>query len=290
MRGRTAALTTKTRVYRPNLSNVLPLVCIDVDGTLVGSSGEVTDAVWNAVDSARARGQNLALSTARGAFGASWDMAQRLDPDGWHVFHAGGAVVHTATEESLGDGLTPDAVDAIITHAHEHHWILELYSPNAYAVESTAKASVDHADLMGVPFVAGDFVAFRSEHQRLVRAQFVVDIDQIETVTSVVDPLGLVATSATSPIMPGIAFISITPPGITKATGIARICEANGIEIGDVMMVGDGLNDLPAIEAVGHPVAMGNAEDAVKAAARYQVGDVESNGLVEALELSRTLS
>lgn len=264
-------------------------MCIDVDGTLVGSSGQVTTAVWTAVDVARANGQNLALSTARGAFGASWEMAKRLDPDGWHVFHAGGAVVHTSTGESLGESLTPEAVDAIIAHGRDNEWILELYAPTAYAVESTAKASVDHAALMGVPFVASDFADFRAEQERLVRAQFVVDVDQIGAVTAVVAPLGLVATSATSPIMPGIAFVSITPPGITKATGIGRICEAYGIEIDNVMMVGDGLNDLPAIKAVGHPVAMGNAEDEVKAAARYHVGDVDSDGLVEALELSRTL-
>lgn len=89
--------------------------------------------------------------------------------------------------------------------------------------------------------------------------------------------------------MSGISFVSITPPGITKATGIARICEALGVGIESVMMVGDGLNDLPAIEAVGYPVAMGNAEEQVKAAARYIVADVESDGLAEALDLSATL-
>ena len=56
-----------------------------------------------------------------------------------------------------------------------------------------------------------------------------------------------------------------------------------------VMMIGDGLNDLPAMEAVGHPVAMGNAEDEVKAIAHHIVADVEEDGVVEALELSVTL-
>ena len=55
------------------------------------------------------------------------------------------------------------------------------------------------------------------------------------------------------------------------------------------MMIGDGLNDLPAIEAVGHPVAMGNAEDEVKALANHIVADVANDGVAEALELSATL-
>ncbi len=268
---------------------MIPLICIDVDGTLVGASGEVTEEVWNALDAARKRGQHLALSTARGAFGASWDMAQRLDPDGWHVFHAGGAVVHAGTGEAKGDSLDDDLLDVLIDAANSNDWILEVYSPNGYVVESDAAASVDHAALMGVPFEVGDFASFRENNPRIVRAQFVVDVDQIEAVTSIVEPLGLVATSATSPIMAGTAFVSVTPPGVTKASGIAHICDALGLSIDQVMMVGDGLNDLPAIEAVGHPVAMGNAEDAVKAAAAHVVADVENDGLVEALELSVTL-
>lgn len=268
---------------------MIPLVCIDVDGTLVGTSGEVTEAVWNAVDEARDRGQHLALTTARGAFGASWGMAQRLDPNGWHVFHAGGAVVHAATGEARGDSLQPDALDALVQSANDRDWILELYAPDAYAVESTAPPSVEHAGLLGVPFVAGDFSDFRIENERIVRAQFVVDVGQIADVHDVAEPLGLEATSATSPIMPGIAFVSITPPGITKATGIAYISESLGLSMDQVMMVGDGLNDLPAIEAVGFPVAMGNAEEAVKSAADYHVPDVESDGLATALELSSTL-
>ena len=268
---------------------MIPLICIDVDGTLVGPSGEVTEAVWKAVDDARNRGQNLALTTARGAFGASWGMAQRLDPEGWHVFHAGGAVVHASTGEARGDSLGSDALDSLVDSANVRDWVLELYAPDAYAVESTAKPSVDHAELLGVPFVAGDFSAFRGEHERIVRAQFVVDIDQIADVHAVAKPLGLESTSATSPIMPGIAFVSITPPGITKATGIAHISESLGLSMEEVMMVGDGLNDLPAIEAVGFPVAMGNAEEAVKNAADYHVPDVESDGLVAALELSSDL-
>ena len=268
---------------------VIPLIFIDVDGTLVGKSHEVTAGVWAAVDAARARGQRLALSTARGAFGSSWEMAQRLDPDGWHVFHAGGAVVHTATGEALGEPLDALALDKLTAIAAERDWILELYSPSAYAVESDAQPSIDHAELMGVAFATVDFADFRKQHDRIVRAQFVVDVAERQSVTELVAPLGLAVSSATSPIMSGISFVSITPPGITKATGIARICEALGVGIESVMMVGDGLNDLPAIEAVGYPVAMGNAEEQVKAAARYIVADVESDGLAEALDLSATL-
>ena len=271
---------------------MIPLICIDVDGTLVGASGIVTEAVWAAVDQALERGQHLALSTARGAFGSSWDMAQRLDPSGWHVFHAGGAIVHTGTGETRGHALGPADVDVIrgLENANGNdEWVLELYAAGAYAVESNAPAAVDHAALMGLPFEPASFDDFLSEHDEIVRAQMVVPVSDIDTVHEQVGPLGLSVTSATSPIMDGVAFVSITKPGITKATGITSICEILGITIDQVMMIGDGLNDLPAIKAVGHPVAMGNAEDEVKALAAHVVADVQANGVVEALELSANL-
>ena len=271
---------------------MIPLICIDVDGTLVGASGTVTEAVWEAVDRALERGQHLALSTARGAFGSSWEMAQRLDPAGWHVFHAGGAIVNTGTGETRGHALSPTDVDVIrgLEHAEGNDlWVLELYAAGAYAVESDAKSAVDHAALMGLPFEAASFDDFLAEHQEIVRAQMVVPVADIDEVHKQVAPLNLSVTSATSPIMEGIAFVSITKPGITKATGIESICEILGLTIDQAMMIGDGLNDLPAINAVGHPVAMGNAEDEVKALAKHIVADVDHDGVVEALELSATL-
>jgi hypothetical protein len=47
--------------------------------------------------------------------------------------------------------------------------------------------------------------------------------------------------------------------------------------------VGDSGNDLAALRIVGHPVAMGNADDAVRRIARQVVGDVEEGGLADAL-------
>ena len=59
---------------------MLQLVCIDVDGTLIGESGEPTNGVLDAIMHARSLGQTLALSTARGAMGPTADYASLLNP------------------------------------------------------------------------------------------------------------------------------------------------------------------------------------------------------------------
>ncbi len=268
---------------------MIPLICIDVDGTLVGSSGIVSNEVWAAVDRALERGQHLALSTARGAFGASWDMATRLDPTGWHVFHAGGATVHAATGETRGHTLSHAELSSLIDITNQRGWILELYSATAYAVEVENALSIGHANLLGMGFVSTPLATFVAAAEEIVRAQYVLPESDIPRVEDALEHLGLSVTSATSPIMPGTAFVTVTKAGITKATGIAQICGDLGIDIEDVMMIGDGLNDLPAIDAVGHAVAMGNAAPTVAAASRYHVASVDDHGVAEALELSATL-
>ena len=75
---------------------MLPLICIDVDGTLLGSSGVPTDGVWTAAEAAIARGQHLAICTARVAVGPTWDYSRRLDPAGWHIFHSGACLLYTS--------------------------------------------------------------------------------------------------------------------------------------------------------------------------------------------------
>jgi hydroxymethylpyrimidine pyrophosphatase-like HAD family hydrolase len=98
-----------------------------------------------------------------------------------------------------------------------------------------------------------------------------------------------VVVAATSPVMPGVAFVSCTKPGVAKGSAIRRIADEMQISVADVMMVGDGDNDVEALATVGHGVAMANAVPAAKHAASYEVGHVDEDGLVEALTLSTTL-
>jgi hydroxymethylpyrimidine pyrophosphatase-like HAD family hydrolase len=215
-------------------------------------------------------------------------MARRLDPHGWHVFHAGGAVVNVDDMVVTGHGFSEDQIIDGLELASDNEWIIEFYTATDYAVDSDDPLAIRHAELMGVKFERRHRASLLEE-QHIVRMQFVVPVADARDVVAISTRKGLTATAATSPIMTDAAFVSLTLPGVTKATGIAAIATQLGITLDEVMMVGDGLNDLPAIQAVGHPVAMGNAEPEVLDAAHHVVGHVDDDGLVDALELSLRL-
>jgi hydroxymethylpyrimidine pyrophosphatase-like HAD family hydrolase len=63
-----------------------------------------------------------------------------------------------------------------------------------------------------------------------------------------------------------------------------------GVPLSKSMAVGDTAGDLPMLEIVGLPVVMGNGEALLKERFATIVADVESGGVIEALELARTRS
>ena len=111
---------------------MLRLVCIDVDGTLIGETGKPTSGVLDAIIHARSLGQTLALSTARGAMGPTADYASLLNPSGWHIFHAGASLVHTGSSEIIGEALPKDIIRIGTELSGIHGWALEYYSADDY--------------------------------------------------------------------------------------------------------------------------------------------------------------
>ena len=76
----------------------------------------------------------------------------------------------------------------------------------------------------------------------------------------------------------------VNPKGVSKATGIRRICDLEGISMEQVIAFGDDRNDLEMIGAAGIGVAMGNGIQAVRDVADYVTVSCEELGVVKALE------
>lgn len=261
------------------------LICIDVDGTLVGASGDVRPDVWAAAERVRARGVRLAVCSGRPAFGKAREYAERLDPQGWHIFQNGASLLNAATGESLSEALPADAVATLVQRARTTGRLLEIYSDADYAVEQDTDRVRRHAGLLGVPFRTR---RLESLPGRIVRAQWLLAHDEAPAVLAEPHP-GLHVSPSLSPVMPDTTFISLTLPGVDKASALRALAGRYGVPLERVMMVGDGANDLGILAIAGFAVAMGNAEPEVLEATSRHVGHVDEGGLIEALELSARL-
>lgn len=80
------------------------------------------------------------------------------------------------------------------------------------------------------------------------------------------------------------AFADITAKGNTKQKGIDEICRHFGIRLENTIAFGDGGNDIPMLRHAGVGVAMGNANEEVKAAADYITTSVDEDGIAQAIK------
>lgn len=272
------------------------LVCVDVDGTLVGASGAVHPAVWPAAERLRALGVRLAVCSGRPGFGDARRHAERLDGDGWHVFQNGASVVHAGSGASRSTPLPAAALAALVDRAAATGWALELYRDADYvivpgAVDPDETRAHRHAALLGVPLSVAT-LAEAAALDGVVRAQWMVDHAALPAVLAAAVP-GTRLLPSLSPVMPETTFVSVLAPGVDKAAAVRQVAAAYALPLSAVTFVGDGGNDAAAMAAVraggGHAVAMGNAEPAALAAAEHVVGDVEAGGLVEAFALVEAL-
>ena len=76
----------------------------------------------------------------------------------------------------------------------------------------------------------------------------------------------------------------VSPQGVSKGEGLRQLCRAIGIPVEEAIAVGDEGNDLTMVAAAGLGVAMGNATEAVKAAARIVTADCDHDGVAEIIE------
>lgn len=269
------------------------LICLDLDGTLIGVLNEVHPRVWEAAARARAAGVHLAICTGRPALGQTKAYAEQLDPAGWHVFQGGASLVRLDDGQGMSEPLPAEAIEGLKHLRQQHGWVLELYSNQDYVCDqatdgsAAARLAIAHAHLLKLDY---EVRALESLQGEPVRAQWVVNSDQLEQVMAEALP-GVNYASATSPSVPDAHFVSITAPGVDKCSAIRRLAqEVFGCGLEQTMMVGDGLNDLSAMELVGYPVAMANGEPALKKVCKYQAGHVDDGGAADAIELALRLN
>lgn len=81
----------------------------------------------------------------------------------------------------------------------------------------------------------------------------------------------------------GEPVIDVLPLGWSKARGADKLCELLGVSPDEVCVFGDAANDLPLLRAYPNSVAVANATDEVRSAARYLIGACADDAVADAL-------
>jgi Cof subfamily protein (haloacid dehalogenase superfamily) len=263
---------------------MIPLVILDLDGTVIGSTGQVLPPVWEAAERAREAGVRIAVCTGRPGLGIALRIAKRLGPTNAHVFQSGAHIGYPDGDTLKASALKEASLKRLVQHARSLGLVLEVYTPNHLYVERKTPMSEAHAKMIGVQALVRDLGEV-AETEPVVRAQWVLTPSQEAAAMSLTLD-DVYVSRATSPALPETLFVSLTRAGVSKGSAVRDLVAHMKLRLEQVMAVGDSVGDLPMLSLVGHPVVMENAEEVLRERFSTVVGHVDQAGVVEALELA----
>lgn len=286
---------------RPAPAFPIRMIALDIDGTLVGGDFRISDRTGAAIHAATEAGVRVSLASGRMASsGAVYAHLLGLrDPI---IGHQGAVVRRMAARRVPVDPLDPPwrapvgrvlhhtpldaavARDAIV-------WCLDHgLDPHVNTLERIVvwrgdRRFEDYAGYLGpAASVVPDLA-------RAIRRP----VSKVLAVGEPPRPMELVEAARrefagrAEATVSHPRFLEFIAPGVSKGRAVAWLAHHAGIPLGQVMTMGDALNDLEMIGVVGHGVAMASAPAVVRAAARYVAPPVEQDGtgaLIEALVLA----
>jgi Cof subfamily protein (haloacid dehalogenase superfamily) len=113
----------------------------------------------------------------------------------------------------------------------------------------------------------------------LVRHRGMTSQQMAEALTTVLTDLDMEVTYSSNS-----GLIEISAAGVTKASGLAEVCELLDLTADDVVAFGDMPNDEPMLRWVGHGVAMANAHEDLLAIADEVTAPNSEDGVAQVLE------
>jgi len=267
------------------------LVALDIDGTIlkwVEGAGmtheEVAPAVHDAVRRVLDAGAHVVLASGRSPHGMT-RVADLLDlhTDGgeplWIVASNGAVVfryppIEVVHEEKFD---ARPAVQAILAR-------------QPTAIVAVEERGVGYRVSRAFPEgeLSGDMIVTKIEDLLATEVSRVIIRDPEATAEEFVAMAADLGLHGTSYVVGWTAWLDLAPVGVSKASGLAHVARALGIDAADVLAVGDGRNDLEMFEWAGRSVAMGQAIQEVIDAADDVTGSVYEDGL--ATELDRWFS
>ncbi|MGZ3498039.1 MAG: Cof-type HAD-IIB family hydrolase [Vulcanimicrobiaceae bacterium] len=264
-----------------NLAVKPRLVAFDVDGTLLDERQVLSERVISAILAMQERGVQGCLVTGR-MYRSVLPYARHLRFDAPIVCYQGAAVVDPSSDAVLFDEplRNREAID-LVAYAHSEALHLQLYKNDRFYCEQLNQYAKLYAKISGVEPVLVGSLEREFETSDATKAVIVAEADAAERHLPEVQALLGDRAYVTRSIP---QFVEVMNPAVDKGKALSIVAKHLGVEMTEVLAIGDSWNDAPLLRAAGFGVAMGSAPQELREVADAVVADVEHDGVAEALE------
>ncbi|GER68309.1 phosphatase [Weizmannia acidilactici] len=250
------------------------VIFFDIDGTLLNQEKKLPHSAKKAIYKIKEQGHIAAIATGRAPFMFE-DLRKELGIDTFVSYN--GQYVILNGEVIFKNPLNLQSLEQLTAHAldHQHpvvfmdHEDMKANVPeHAYIKESIEMLKIKQFPRYDPEYYKGrelfQMLLFCPEGEEKQYEQAFPDFDFIRW-----HPLS----------------VDVLPKGGSKAAGIGKIVEKLGFPEERLYAFGDGLNDIKMLSAVKNSIAMGNAEEKVKAAAKFVTKSVDEKGIYYGLQM-----
>ena len=251
----------------------IKIIFFDIDDTLRNSkTGFIPSTIPTAFKQLRDKGILTGIATGRGIFGVVPEL-KALKPD-FFVTLNGAYIEDKKGNVIYSNKIAKDKVEEYITWTKEVGIDYGLVGSHAAKLSRRTEMISQAIDPI-YPDLEVDPDFYQKE-----------DIYQMWTFEDQGDDLKLPDTLASTLRMVRWHRNSsdVVPLNGSKAAGVAKVVEHLGLKPENVMVFGDGLNDLELFDYAGISVAMGISHDKIKEKADYITKTLEEDGIFNALE------
>ena len=257
------------------LDHVIRLICLDIDGTLLDSKGELQNSTRTILKRAYYEGMNIALATGRN-LDSTLPIVTALEIP-VAIISSGGAHIRTIDGRSIETALNPEeALEIIKIGLGNGSGLLIDYPGHSWVLGAGKYISMYSHVTHGTPIATiPDPLNPSPLKISLINEKPI--LDQIRTVIIKLYP-GLQMAS------PFETVVDITPHNINKGNALRTLAGIMNIPLLQTAAIGDSENDLSNFEASGLAVAMGNASPEVREAADWLAPSNDHDGAGWAVE------
>jgi Cof subfamily protein (haloacid dehalogenase superfamily) len=250
------------------------LLAVNIDGTLLQSNGRLHKSTKEAIEYVQQKGIYVTLVTSR-SYPSAKKVAKALKLNTQLVAHSGayiaGQVEKPIFVKRIPEDITYEIVRLLEGFPSQIRLVHEKFS-------LANKSKLNHNMMAKTVFTSGDPIFYSQ--------QFVDSVSESILEEPVTPPKIEVYFEDETDLMDAKAAIQgtfgevdiiqlnelrmdIMPAGVSKLNGLLYLGDRLGISRNEMVVIGDGVDDLEMIEAAGLGVAMGNAPAEVKKAADW---------------------
>lgn len=249
----------------------------DIDGTLVSfKTHQIPQSTIEAIEAAKAKGLKIFIATGRPAviINNLQELQQRNLIDGYITMN--GAYCFVGNKVIYKSSIPEADVKKMAELSVRNNFSCIFVSERSLCV---CQPSDMVKEIFNV-FLKVDVIPERTPEE--VVKEEIFQMTPFITLQQEQEIMPLIPGSEAGRWFP--SFADITAKGNTKQKGVDEMIAHFGIELKETMAFGDGGNDISMLRHVEIGVAMGNAENDVKAHANYVTTNVDQDGIANALK------